>query len=85
MSVRYAWLTVLVLAALLVAACGPEMTTPTAPATKEAASGAPTGTQGDAPTSESASAADVPVDEDDWRTLGSADAPVTVIEYSDFQ
>jgi protein-disulfide isomerase len=75
MSNKHGWLVLMTLVALLLAACGPEMATPTA--------GAP------APTASNASAVppsgDLPVDPDDWRALGAPDAPVTVIEYSDFQ
>ena len=84
---------VIVIAALLMAACGPEMATPT-PADKAAAEpSSPTEAPGDeAPTTSPTSASEEPaqtgelqVDEDDWHVLGSPDAPVTIIEYSDFQ
>jgi protein-disulfide isomerase len=79
---RHVWMLVLVVAALLVAACGPEMITPTAPT--EAAVVESTEVQ-EAATEEPETTADTPVDEDDWRVLGSADAAVTIVEYSDFQ
>jgi protein-disulfide isomerase len=93
MNQKPAWLMVLVVATLLVAACGPEMVTPT-PADEAAAAEAPTTApvgettteaQEEAPTEEPASAAELPVDADDWRVLGAPDAPVTIVEYSDFQ
>jgi protein-disulfide isomerase len=94
MGRKHGWLIVLVSLALLVAACGPQMATPTpnqdvaeasptaamAPVKKTA-----TAVQEDEPTTEPVSSADLPVDEDDWHVLGSPDAPVTIIEYSDFQ
>lgn len=80
---RHVWLFVLVVAALLVAACGPEMITPTAPT--DAAVVESTEVQEEGATTEPEPTADVPVDEDDWHVLGSADAPVTIVEYSDFQ
>ena len=36
-------------------------------------------------TTDPAPTAEVTVDEDDWHVLGSADAAVTIVEYSDFQ
>jgi protein-disulfide isomerase len=80
---RHVWLLILVAAALLVAACGPEMITPTAPT--EAAVRVESTEDQEATTADPEPAAEVPVDEDDWRVLGSADAPVTIVEYSDFQ
>jgi protein-disulfide isomerase len=95
MGKRFGWLVVLLVVALLVAACGPEMATPT-PGT-ESADTSPSATVADASpsatvekageTSESqpAASAELPVDEDDWHVLGSPDAPVTIVDYSDFQ
>jgi protein-disulfide isomerase len=91
---------VLVVLALLVAACGPEMTTPTASepedvgaapttdtdevaSTEEAATAeTPTGSETD---QEEPSTGEIAVDSDDWHVLGAADAPVTIVEYADFQ
>jgi protein-disulfide isomerase len=78
----------LVVAVSLVAACGPTMSTPTpsggnepvAAATKAPTTAAPT--QVDKPTAKPVAP---PVDPNDWHVLGSPDAPVTMIEYSDFQ
>jgi protein-disulfide isomerase len=81
---RHVWLFVLVIAALLVAACGPEMITPTAP-TEAAIVVESTEVEEEGATVDPEPTADVQVDEDDWRVLGSADAPVTIVEYSDFQ
>jgi protein-disulfide isomerase len=95
MGKRFGWLVVLLVAALLVAACGPEMATPT-PSTESADTG-PSATTADAspsataegagetPESQPAASAELPVDSEDWHVLGSPDAPVTIFEYSDFQ
>lgn len=98
MNVKVGWLIVLVLVALLAVACGPETAAPTlpAPATEEeVVAESPTETsfvEEIAPTEEQEPAeeteqpsAELPVDEDDWHVLGSPDAPVTIVEYSDFQ
>ena len=80
---RHVWLFVLAVAALLVAACGPEMITPMVPT--DAVIVESTDVQEEGTTAEPEPTADVQVDEDDWRVLGSADAAVTIVEYSDFQ
>lgn len=76
MTRKYSWLLVLLVVTMLVAACGPDMATPT-PAAKpeEEVEVQPTAPAG----------GELPVDADDWHALGSPDAPVTIIEYSDFQ
>jgi hypothetical protein len=97
MKRRHDWLIALVAVALLVVACGPEMATPTpggAGASPEATdmrlpptqvvAGETSETQTSTPGAEVA-APPVPVDPNDWRTLGWPDAPVTMVEYSDFQ
>jgi protein-disulfide isomerase len=95
MGRRFGWLVVLLVAALLVVACGPEMATPT-PGTDSAdtspsatvADASPPATAegaGETPESQPAAAAELPVDADDWHVLGSPDAPVTIVDYSDFQ
>jgi hypothetical protein len=88
------WLIALAIAALLVAACGPEMVTPTPQA---AAGASPTARATAAPvttpqvtvqqtaTIEPVDLAKLPVDPIDYRALGPADAAVKIIEYSDFQ
>ncbi len=95
MSKTYGWLLLLVVMAMLVAACGPQMATSTtgsqgntnsSPTTAPAAQA----TEPDPASSETESAkpsasGEWPVDADDWRVLGSPDAPVTIFEYSDFQ
>lgn len=42
-------------------------------------------TQAQTPTVEAVSPGDLPVSADDWHVIGSPDAKVTIIEYSDFQ
>lgn len=103
MKLKHSRLIVLVVAALLIAACGPEMATPTpggkvasTPTSGEKTASPPSSTpaavgktpaagQGAAPTVEPLSMSDLPVDATNWHALGSPDAPVTIIEYSDFQ
>ncbi len=89
MKQKHSWWIALVVVALLVAACGPEMATPT-PGGKAAA----TPTSGGKAANPTATVAQVqattpaqvqPVAADDWRVQGSPTAPVTIIEYSDFQ
>ena len=79
---KYGWLALLMILALFVAACGPEMATPT-PRGEEVAAAATEEVPESEP--ESSSPGDFPVDADDWHVLGSPDAPVTIFEYSDFQ
>lgn len=83
----------LAIAALLVAACGPGLITPT-PQDDAAAEGAvttaptedtATAIQEEPAAEEPAAVAELPVDADDWHVLGSPDAAVTIVEYSDFQ
>jgi protein-disulfide isomerase len=88
MKRKHSWFIALLVAVLLVSACGPEMTTPTPSNTDSAEKPAATATQaketaGSMPTS--AAAGELPVDASDWHVLGSADAPVTIVEYSEFQ
>ncbi len=98
MSRKHGLFIVLVIATMLVAACGPEMATPTPADEVVAESPSPTEAQaGEAPVGETPApirrlptkspqrAGELPVDDDDWHVLGSPDAPVTIIEYSDFQ
>jgi protein-disulfide isomerase len=91
MRKQHGWLVVLVVVALMVAACGPEMATPTPGETKavvspptaqstEAVAASPTAVPPVGPLSY----ADL-IDAEDWHVLGSPDAPVTMVEYSDFQ
>ena len=94
---KHGWLIVLVVVALLVAACGPQEDVPTlgeqadrrAVSRLLAVGETPKAAAAEDPTAEpaesSASAAELPVDADDWHVLGSPDAPVTIVEYSDFQ
>jgi protein-disulfide isomerase len=92
MNRKHGWLIALVAVVLLVAACGQAMPAP--PPVEETAveDSATTAPVGDAsteteeePAKEPVSAGELPVDEDDWHVLGSPDAPVTIVEYSDFQ
>jgi protein-disulfide isomerase len=101
MRKKYGWLMVLVAVVLLMVACGPQMATPTAGVKSGDKEPTPTqvarqtGAVSTAPAGETASAgtaavqppdySQLPVDANDWRTLGSPDAPVTIVEYSDFQ
>jgi hypothetical protein len=86
----------LVIVALLVVACGPqegaltlsdqataEQSEPAAAA--ETPSAAAVEEVKEEPTESPASSAELPQDEGDWHVLGAADAPVTIVEYSDFQ
>lgn len=101
MNRKQGWLIALAVAVLLLAACGPQMATPTANVdtgkqtpTAQASSPSATAPQSN-PTAASLTAvpptvvpinvADLPVDASDYRVLGKADAAVTFIEYSDFQ
>jgi protein-disulfide isomerase len=88
MKRKHGWLVALVAAALLVAACGPAMSTPTPGATATSAATATAvssqPTQSTQPTQPAVSVASL-VDPSDWHVLGSADAPVTLIEFTDFQ
>jgi protein-disulfide isomerase len=76
MKRKHSWLLGLLVVALLVAACGPDMATPT-PAAKP--------DEGDGSQATAPARGELPVDADDWHVLGSPDAQVTIIEYSDFQ
>jgi protein-disulfide isomerase len=90
MNRKPAWFMALLVAALVVAACGPTMATPTpsgdqgAGTVPTAVAASPTTAQAQ-PTTEAVSPGDLPVSADDWHVLGPADAKVTMIEYSDFQ
>ena len=89
MSRKHGWLIVLVVLSLLAVACGPEMPTsvPTEGAaavespTAAAAAKTPTTAQKEEP----ATPVGQSVASGDAHILGSADATVTMIEYSDFQ
>ena len=82
---KYSWLLMLLVASLLVAACGPEMVTPTPAATSDGGgeSEATAPAEGEEP--EASGSIEYQVDENDWHVLGSPDALVTMVEYSDFQ
>ena len=94
MNLKRIWLVALVVLAL-VAACGSSITAPTPSGQATASTQAPTqaaalptktpvATQGVQPTAKPVAPGELPVDPNDWHALGSADAKVTVIEYSDF-
>ena len=94
MNLKRVWLVALVALtslALVAAACGPDLATPiptsqaTASTQAPAQAGTPVATQGVQATDTPVASSDLPVDPNDWRALGSADAKVTLIEYSDFQ
>lgn len=75
MRLRHGSLIALLTSVLLVATCGHQMATPT-PGSQSARSGSPSELDGPA---------DRLVPDDDWHALGSSDAPVTIVECSDFQ
>jgi protein-disulfide isomerase len=89
MGKRHGWLIALVLMAFLVAACGPTMATPTpggeTPSGMASVQKTPTAAQEATPTERAASGGELQVDEDDWHVLGSPDALVTIVDYSDYQ
>ena len=93
MNRKHGWLIALAILTLLVSACGPQMATPTtkpsagSPPTAAVSSPAATVPQPTAaqPTVEPVDLSKLPVDPNDWHVLGQADAPVTIVEYSDFQ
>ena len=85
MTRKLNWLLALLVVTLLVAACGPDMVTPTPGAESEEVDAQPTQPAEESSEAAGPSAGELAVDEDDWRVLGSADAPVTMVEYSDFQ
>jgi hypothetical protein len=87
MSRRHIWLIALVVGTLLVAACGPEMITPTpiAEPTVTSPSSVLEATVDTPEPSPSPFSGEYPVHPDDWHVLGSPDAPVTILDYSDFQ
>ena len=75
MTRKLNWLLALLVVTMLIAACGPDMATPTPGAKPEE----------EAETQPTAPPAAESLPDDDWRVRGSADAPVTIVEYSDFQ
>ncbi len=92
MNQKRGWLMALAVVALLLVACGPQMATPTPRAEPEDVEPQPTQTArvepaptGITPQAPPPDYSELPVDADDWRTFGSLDAPVTIVEYSDFQ
>ena len=92
MKKEFGWLMALVVVVLLMVACGPEMATPTPGAESGEKEPTPAATEVAAtvPAAETKEVqppdyGQLPVDADDWRALGSPDAPVTIAEYSDFQ
>jgi protein-disulfide isomerase len=85
------WCLVLVIGALLVAACGPQMATSqpgeeasSTPASLSATEAPPATQESPSEGAVSGSEYDV-VDPDDWHVQGAAEAPVTIVEFSDFQ
>ena len=89
MSIKRGWLFVLVAVALLVAACGPEMATPTPRVVGDTGS-SPTASPASRTAEPEPSASEPedvkpPASAGDWNVRGSSDAQITIIEYSDFQ
>jgi protein-disulfide isomerase len=86
MTRKLNWLLALLVVTMLLAACGPDMATPT-PGSRpeEEADTQPTASPEEGEEETASPPGELPVDDDDWRVLGSTDAPVTIIEYSDFQ
>jgi len=85
MGKRHGWLIGLVVVALLVVACGPQMATPTpdsGPADVDTGTSAAGSETSESPPAETG---ELPVDPDDWHVLGAPDASVVIVEYSDFQ
>jgi len=85
MGKRHGWLIGLVVVALLVAACGPQMATPTPGSGPTDVDTSTPATGSETSESPPAETAKLPVDPDDWHVLGSPDASVVIVEYSDFQ
>jgi protein-disulfide isomerase len=85
MTRKHSWLLLLLAMAMLLAACGPDMATPTPGAKPEEADTQSTAAAKESPEATKPAGDEVLVDDDDWRVLGSADAPVTIFEFSDFQ
>ena len=90
MKKRHGWLIALAIVVLLVAACGPQPATPTPKAaagaspTAKAATTAPAATAVPGASVEPLDLGSLPVDPEDWRALGPADAKVTIVEFSEF-
>ncbi len=82
MRLKQGWLIALLMTVLLIAACGSEKATQTKKPPPETEPASPTAVE---PTSEPKEPAPPPLSEGDGLVLGSPDAPVTIVEYSDFQ
>jgi protein-disulfide isomerase len=63
----------------------PQQVTAEVDAPTEAVADNPAAVESDVPTAPPQAPAERPVSADDWHVLGSPDAPVTIVEYSDFQ
>lgn len=86
MSRKNGWLLSLVVMAMLVAACGPQMATPTASTQADANETVkPEQSTSEPEGAQPSTSSEWAVNADDWHVLGSPDAPVTIVDYSDFQ
>jgi hypothetical protein len=94
MKQKHGWLIALAIVLVLVAACGPQPATPTAKPAKPTAGASVTAKPATTPVATAVAQptattvpldlSKLPVDPNDWHALGPADAPVTIVEYSEF-
>jgi protein-disulfide isomerase len=97
MNQKHGWLIALAVVVLLVAACGPQPATPTTKAQGATPTEVAAATPGASaqvtvqPTAQSSATtvpldlSTLPIDPNDWHALGSSDAKVTIVEYSEYR